>query len=144
MPDNTNLTPIQTSWRRYTNGAKVLLIPQVDDRPLDQFLEFRDAVFVLVESEQFLAELNGAWTPFTDFPQMEIGNALILELNAFPRAVEVAQATQKPEEQKKGWRKMISRASTVSGSVRDIVKTLPPYAQGALTLFNELLDVFKA
>jgi len=37
----------------------------------------------------------------------------------------------------------LGRASTVSGSVKDILENLPPYAQNALTLFKELIDLFK-
>lgn len=77
------------------------------------------------------------WTTAT------IGNALLLELQTFPRAVEVAQATTKPEEAK-GWMgRWLGRASTVSGSVKDLMETLPPYAKNALTLFKELIDLFK-
>jgi len=144
MPDNPNLTPIQAAWRNFTNSVRELLVPQPDDRPLDQYLEFRDTVLGLVESDQVLQELDQAWGPATDPHLRGIDNVLLLELNAFPRMVEVAQATQKPEEQKQGWGKMLSRASTISGSVKDLLDNLPPYARGALTLLGELLDLFKA
>ena len=74
----------------------------------------------------------------------EIKSALILELNAFSRAVEVAQATEKTEGGFKGWiSKWLGRASTVTGSVKDILDNLPPYAKNAITLFKELIDIFK-
>jgi hypothetical protein len=143
MPDDSNLTPIQTAWRNVVNSVRSLLGPQPDERPLDKFLTFRDAVLAVVENDQFLADLDEEWASFTDFPKSDNGDALILELNAFQRSVEVAQATQKPEEQKQGWQKMLSRASTVSGSVQGL-DTLPSYTKGALTLFGELLALFEA
>lgn len=144
MPDNIEGTPIQIAWLNYAKGVKALLVPQVDDRPLDQYLAFRDAVLQLVQSDQFLRDLNAGWISPNELPPMtEIKKVLLLELEAFPRAVEVAQATGKPEEAKGWWRNMLGRASTVSGSVKDLVENLPPYAKHGLTLFKELIDLFK-
>jgi hypothetical protein len=148
MPDDTNPTqikvrPIQTAWLSFTKSVQILLVPQVDDRPLDQYLAFRNTVLELVQSEKFLAALNSAWSPFTDFPQEGSGDALIMELQAFPLAMEVAGATEKPEDAKKWWKKMLGRASTISGSVKDLLDALPPEAKMALTLFGELIDLFK-
>ena len=144
MPENMTLTPIQVAWIGFTKNVRVLLDPQPDDRPLDQYLIFRDSVIVLVQDEKFLNELNAAWAPFTDHPRREIGDALIMELNAFSRAVEVAQATEKSEEGLRPWiRRWLGRGSTVAGSVKDIVDNLPPYAKNAITLFKELMDLFK-
>lgn len=146
MPDNAQQTAIQNKWIDYVQGVKVLLVPQADDRLLDRYLPFRDAVLVLVQNEQFLKELNEAWPPRSpsgDFQLTEVGDALLLELQAFPHAVEVAQATEKPEEAKVWWRRMLGRASTTTGSVQDILTALPPYAKMGLTLFKELIDLFK-
>lgn len=141
MPNDAR-TPIQTAWLKFAMSVQSLLVPQVDDRPLDQYLAIRDAVLVLVQSNQFLAELNKGWSE-TLSATPEIKTALLLELEAFPRAVEVAQTIAKPEETKGWWRNMLGRASTVSGSVKDIVENLPPYARHGLVLFKELIDLFK-
>lgn len=143
MPEGTEGTPIQIAWINFVKNVQVLLVPQADDRPLDQYLSFRDAAIELVQNEQFLIELNAAWPPLTDHPLTEIGDTLLLELQAFPRAVEVAQATEKPEEKKSWWKKMLDRASTGAGSVKDLLQNLPPYAKSALTLFSELIELFK-
>ncbi len=66
-----------------------------------------------------------------------------MELQAFPLAVEVAEKTAKEEGKKGWWRKILGRASTTTGSVKDLSDNLPPYAKGALTLFKELIDLFK-
>ena len=143
MPDYLPATPIEAAWLNFTNSVRDLLVPQPEDRPLDQYLVFRDAVFALVQGQPFLMQLGGAWPPMTDAPVAEIGNALLLELQAFPLAAEVAKATVKPEESKGWWRKTLGRASTVSGSLKDLLDNLPPAVKGGLTLFNELIDVFK-
>ncbi|MBK9316768.1 MAG: hypothetical protein IPM55_21360 [Acidobacteria bacterium] len=148
MPENNEQSDIQIAWIKYVKSVQILLVPQVDDRPFDQYLAFRDSVLALVLSQRFLKELNEGWgLPDTTLPETtsptEIRQVLLQEIQAFPLAVEVAQATQKPEESKAWWSKMLSRASTVSGSVKDIVDNLPPYAKHSLTLFKELIDLFK-
>lgn len=74
---------------------------------------------------------------------MDIRNILIIELQIFPRSVEVAKATEKPDEAKKGWKRMLGRASTIAGSVKDILGD-NPYVKGGLTLLGELLELFGA
>ena len=144
MQDNVERTPIQIAWLNYVKAVQVLLVPQVDDRPLDQYLAFRDAVLHLVQSQKFLMELNMGWTPPNQSPeQAEIKQVFLLELEAFPRAVEVVQATTKPEESKGSWKHWLGRASTVCGSAKDLKEDLPWYAKEGLTAFKELIDVFK-
>jgi len=136
--------PIQDAWIHFVKSVHTLLVPQPHDRPLDQYLQFRDAVMTLVLSEPFLAELNKEWPLlFSDYPQYRIDQALLLEIEAFCRSVEVAKATAKPEEGTGWWRTMLGRASTVTGSVKDLMDNLPPVAKGGLTLFKELIDLFR-
>jgi hypothetical protein len=135
--------PIQPAWLAFVKSVQILLVPQVDDRPLDQYLAFRDKVLELAQSEQFLANLNKRWGGFRDNPKKEIGDALILELEAFPRAIEIAKAIEKPEDSKKWWKKLLGHASTVTGSMKDLLDALPPEAKMALTLLKELFDLFK-
>jgi hypothetical protein len=98
------------------------------------------------ESEQFLKDLEQAWSKFTDNPLVEAGDAMLMELKPFSLAVEVSEATDKRESTGKasGWMKrLLRKASTVIGSVKDIVDNLPSYAKNAITLFKELVDLFK-
>ena len=143
MPD-PNLTPIQGAWIKFTDSTRLLLTPQSDDRPLDQFLQLRDSVFTLVQGPAFLTDLQSVWPAFTDQPRKEVGDLLLMELEAFPRALEVANATATAESDKKKWfNRLLGRASTVTGSVGDILDNLPPLAKGGIKLFTELLDLFK-
>lgn len=135
--------PIQEAWIHFVKSVQVLLVPQPHDRPLDQFLPFRDEVMALVLSEPFLRGLNHSWPPFHDYPNIGIDKPLLLEIEAFCRSVEVAKATAKQEEGNGWWRTMLGRASTVTGSVNDLMDNLPPVAKGGLTLFKELIDLFR-
>jgi len=126
MPNDTNYTEIQAAWMDYTNSVQLLLVPVPDDRPMDQYLAFRDKVILIVQDQKFLNELQQAWPSLTDVPKIEIGEALLMELKAFPLALEVAKATEKDSREAKGWfSKWLGRASTVSGSVKDLVDSLP-------------------
>jgi hypothetical protein len=152
MPDvqRPGETQVQTAWLNFIAALQSLLGPRPDDRPLDQYLAFRDAVLAMVRSPQFLQELNGAWRAATKPPGSAPRHLLLLELEAFPRAVEVARATEPAEaaptagEVKKKWyTKWIGRAGTAAGSVNDLLANLPPLAKSGLTLLKELTDLFS-
>jgi hypothetical protein len=169
MPDLPNHTPAQAAWIEFVDSTRILLVPQPDDRPLDQYLAFRDSVLALVSSEPFLSEFDRAWTnttpgitltastsappvggapaaaatPGAPLP-LGVANALLLELQAFPKAIEVANTVAASESEKRGWfSKLLGRASTVAGSVDEILDQLPAYAKGGIKLFRELVDVFR-
>ena len=143
MP-NPDYTSIQAAWINFTESVRFLVVPLQDDRPLDQYLSFRDSVFEIVKERTFLDGLNNAWVPFTDQPLNKIGNAVLLELNSFSLAIEVAKTTETNEQKPKTWiGKWLGRASTVSGSVGDIIDNLPPIVKGGLKLFGEMCDIFK-
>ncbi|GAX60129.1 hypothetical protein SCALIN_C05_0214 [Candidatus Scalindua japonica] len=138
-----NYPEFKIAWMNFTKSVRLLLVPQQDDRPLDQYLDFRDSVFVIVESENFLDKLQEAWRPFTDISQKEVGEALIKELKAFPRAIEVAETIEKSTTESKGHiNRWLGRASIVTGSVKDLLDNVP-YVKSAITLFEELISMFK-
>ena len=144
-PPPNGPSPIRSVWLRYVQKTNGLLIPVPSDRPLDQFLEFRSSVYEIVIGEPFLVELDNAWLSFQEGNLQRIGVALITEINAFSNAVEVAEHTEPPDRKSTSWAKpLLDKASVVAGSVGDILDNLPPYAKHAITLFKELLDLFKS
>jgi hypothetical protein len=149
MPDKEANSPIKSVWTEYTKAIQVLLVVQSDDRPLDQYLGFRDSVLSIVQSQQFVEALDRAWStkPKQQSSPMDdrVGETLLLELKAFPHAVEVAQAAGKPLSEDKGWwYRVLSWASTGIGSVKDFLDNLPPWAKNTLVIFKELIDIFRA
>lgn len=143
MPEASERSPIQRAWLRFVQGVHALLVPRPDDRPLDQYLAVRDAVVPLVQSETFLTDLQQAWGPLGNTPLLAVGQALLLELEATSRALEVAQATTPPNEATAGTKASLGRASIVCGSVKDLVEALPAPAKAGLTLLNEVIDLFS-
>jgi hypothetical protein len=145
--------PIHQAWLDYIASLRSLFEVQFDELSLDQYLEFRNTVLDLAQGTQFLDDLNTGWNTLIDSTPdkpslLEVGNTLIMELQAYSRAVEMAKNTpQEPPDPsdppRKWWQKWFGRGSTVAGSVKDILEGLPPHAKGVLTLIKELLDLFK-
>jgi hypothetical protein len=143
-PASPTQYPIRAAWLAFADSVAALLVPQPDDRPLDQYLVFRDHVLEMARSDAFLDALNAAWPVYTDGKvNVDIGTALVLELSSFPRAVEVANKAATSDTEKQSWlRKLLGKASTVAGSVDDILETLPKWAKAIIKLFREVVDLF--
>ena len=114
--------PLTLAWINVMNSAWDLLAPQPDDRPLDQYLAFRDRTINIVLSSKFLDAIDKAWpSAAQEHEVQDILDGLLLELQAFPLSVQVLMATSKPEEAKSLWSKVASRGSTTCGSVKDLL-----------------------
>ena len=72
MTDDTELTPIQKAWVDFIASLRQLLITKLDDRALDQYLEFRDEVLKLALKKELLDELEKAWSISLDFTEVEL------------------------------------------------------------------------
>ena len=144
-PGEPPLSPLRLEWLPFTNGVRSLLVPQPDDRPLDQYLAFRDSVLFQVQNEQFLRELDELWRSHLGGPGQEVLRALMTELKAFTLAQEVAESTTaKDSPEAKGWQsKFLDRASIAVGSTKDVLEGSPWYAKVAVSLFKEAIDVFR-
>lgn len=140
-------------WLGFARGVRECAVPSADDRALDQLLPFRDRVLTLVEDEAFVNALRKAfsgWAPEDDFdsPQLTASAkvALLDELAAFPRMVEVEKASASSNGSAEGWRtripSLLSKASTINGSVKDLLGE-SSHAKRILILFGELIDLFK-
>lgn len=151
MPDPATYTGIQSAWIGFTQGMRVLLVPQPDDRPLDQYLAMRDAVFSLAESPEFLDALNDAWSPApapnaapaAPAPRVRFPEVLLMELKALPLAIEVAKTAEKAAFESKGfWSRLLGRTGTTIGSMHDLAG-MTDFGKGVLTLMKEVVDLFK-
>ena len=143
MPDPTNRTPLQAAWMTFAEAVQSLLGPQADDRPLDQYLAFRDRVMALVKSDAFVNGLVFPVRPDADPSLQLVDDALLAELRAFARAAEVARAEEDTPAWKRWVNRLLGRAGTVSGSVKDLLEDLPSIVKSGLTLFKEMIDLFK-
>jgi hypothetical protein len=143
-PNEPPLSPLRLEWLPFTQGVRSLLVPQPDDRPLDQYLALRDSALAQVQNEQFLGELDQLWKSKASASEQEVMRALVMELKAFTLAQEVAQSTAKDVQEAKGWQsKFLDRASIAVGSTNDILEDSPWYAKVGVSLFKEVIDIFR-
>jgi hypothetical protein len=146
-----NTMPIEGAWLNFVHSLSDLLVIQPDDRPLDQYLRFRDEVLALVKSTDFLQDLKKSWpveaTTAKPAIPLQIANLVLLELESSAKAAEVAKTLQATDAERKTWfRTLLGRGSTVTGSVADILEKVLsdyPLVKGGLIVFRELLDLFK-
>lgn len=135
-------TPAQQAWLEFVNTMRALLVPRADDRPLDQYLALRDNAIRLAQSPAFLEDIQNTWGALTNVPVgPEIADALLLELQALPRAAEVARATDNADSGTVVSR-LLSRASTTLDSIKEFAN-MTPLGKGVLTLLKEVVDLFK-
>lgn len=143
MANGSDVTPIEQSWLRFVDAAVVVMGPHRGGRPLDQFLPFRDEVLVIVKSEAFLMGLRSAWPVYTNGHRIAVGSALLRELDAFPRAVEVVEKTVRRKRWQRWWDKLADKASTVAGSVDDVIDGLDPVTKAGIKLFREAVELLR-
>ena len=134
---------IETSFTSFF-PAQTFLVPQPEDRPLDQYLALRDNALAQVQSEQFLDELDKKWASQKGGPGEEVLRAHVMELKAFTLAQEVARATANDAAETKKWlSNSLGRASIAVGSTKELLAESPWYVKGAVTLLKEVIDVFS-
>ena len=145
----------ELAWLQFLESVKKLVRISPEERGMGQFQELKEHVFKMLENPFFLEQLRLAFQNLitensenAQQAQAAIGEALILELTGFSKGVAIILDLSKedtPKEKRKGWkiRKWFGRGSTVNKSVKDLLTDLPFWAKGTLTVFGELLDLFK-
>lgn len=145
-------SPFEDAFFNFINSQERMLANKFGDRPLDQYIEFRDQVLTLLKSDNFRDELRRALRELTSnsdrgFERNEqIVNLLRLELEATARAADIVLAMERSKKRKSWLHKMFGRASTVNGSVKDVFDKILdgyPLLKGGIIVFGELLDIFK-
>ena len=144
-------------WIPFTESARPFLVPVVDDRTLDQFLDLREKVYAIIQDPRFVQDLDRAlfFLPSrfrqtrADLPssfRASYRDIFLEELRACTRAAEVLQSTESAlsasEEGRKKSKAQLSKLSTTLGSLKDVLGDVP-YLKTGVGLFKELVDYFK-
>jgi hypothetical protein len=105
MANNSDKNEIRLRWIEFTNTTGAMLVSVTEDRPLDQFLEFRGKALALVQSEAFLDENAWGRVLRQSSPGIReaIREALLTELRAFALAAEVTHASAGTQVEKRSW-----------------------------------------
>lgn len=139
-----------TTWSRFVRAARRLLAGVPQERLLDPYLPLKDAALDAAESRRVVAALQRAWEQrheTVDKPgesEPVVTHLLLLEVRAFPAAVELAQIEEKTGEERRSIvKRLLGLGKTTVDSVREILDDLPPLAKGALTVLGEVFDLFR-
>ena len=134
------------TWKKFCEDLRSLLVTRKDARMLDQYLELRNKAIEIVTSDEFLKDMEN----FVKEPPLggdkNVIEALDLEIKAFSKSKEIAFTIGNPYKKKQWWKKwgrgLLGQASIVNGSVKDNIGDSPKLKAG-LTLFGEVIDIFK-
>jgi hypothetical protein len=134
-----------SAWKRFVQSLRQLLAGVPAERSLDPFLALRNTALDACERQDVVSELDYAWSSLHS-PNAPFDNAhlLLMELAAFPAAVEISEHEEKAASDKSPKKKkLLSIARTTLDSARDILDKLPPTAKGVLKVLGEVIDLFK-
>jgi hypothetical protein len=147
MPEPRSEGEIKSKWERFVRALRSVLTGLPEHRHQDQFLEVKTAALALAESPAMANEIakgyQQAAAGTNDNPALaaDAVDVVVLELEAFPRAVEVHEEQKKAGTAKPGaGKKLREAAKTVLGSVGDLFK-LTDYGKGVLTVMKEAIDL---
>jgi hypothetical protein len=156
----TSRRPLPTEfpvvWLPFTNSVKPYTGPNPADRGADQFLDFRDKTFALVQDTRFVSALDthlyrqlARPTRVLELPNdfgQRLFDAFLEELRACTRAAEVTQATfsaaTSADDARKEKKAQLSKFSTTLGSLKDVIGEVP-WLKTGIGLFKELVDYHK-
>ena len=133
-------------WRSFVQSLRQVLSGAPVERWLDPYLPLRNATLEVCERADFVGSLQRSWTTFHSQTSPDTGHLLLLELAAFPAAVELADdKTEDVNKVDKSARKkrLLKAGKTTLDSVRDILDNLPPAAKGILKVLGEVIDLFR-
>lgn len=135
-----------SAWKRFVQSLRRLLASLPDERSLDPFLALRDTVLDASEREDVVWALEQGWrslhSPNSPQGSSDGAHLILMELSAFPPAVELAEAEKKADKPfpKK---RLLSIAKTTLDSVRDLYEDLPFPAKAILKVLGEVIDFFR-
>ncbi len=145
MPEEVDQGEFANAWTRFVRAARRLLAGAPSERALDPFIPLRDAALDAAESPRMAMELQSTWSALhAPNAAPEVAHLLLLEVQAFPGAVEIAEAEEKTgEERLLSKKRLLGLGKTGLDSVRDIMDNLPPLAKGTLTILSEVFGLFR-
>jgi hypothetical protein len=151
MPNARPQGEVKSRWQGFVKGLRSLLGALPEHRHQDQYLRIKEAALVLAESQSMADEVEGAYQRALLSPNNEpllLGadavDIVVMELEAFPLAVQVHESEEKLGTAKPGAGKRLrSAGKTILGSVGDLFK-LSDFGKGAIAVLTEALELWGA
>jgi hypothetical protein len=121
------------------------------ERSLAPYLALRNTALDASERADVVSDLQRTWFSLhSPNASPDNGHLLLMELTAFPAAVEIAEDEEKSSDENKtakdkrtSKKRLLSIAKTTLDSTRDILDNLPPTAKGVLKVLGEVIDLFR-
>jgi len=137
-----------SAWKRFVKSLRSLVSGVPVERALDPFMPLRDSILDASERDDVVLDLENAWlslhAPGPVRVSFDAAHLLLMELNAFPSAVELAEAEDKAKTEKSSSKKkLLSLAKTTLDSARDLLDQLPFPAKAILKVLGEVIDMFR-
>jgi hypothetical protein len=132
-----------SAWKRFVQALRRLLSGVPAERSLDPFLPLRDTALDASERPDVIAELEQAWAALhAPNASPDVAHLFLMELNAFPSSVEIAESEVK-ENKPFPKKRLLSAGKTLLDSGRDIFETLPWKVKGVLKVLTEVIDLLR-
>jgi hypothetical protein len=139
-PDKT-FAPL---WPSFIGAARQDLDRLPKDRPIDQYLQWKEAVLEQTSTPEFSQEIEIALAQLWADPTTRAAAQLLEgELQAYAAAVKVAQLQRRSEPDLTEPPSMTSLGKTAVDSFKEIASNLPPGVRALLTLLSEVFEIFK-
>jgi hypothetical protein len=135
-------------WCDFVNNVKLIIKLQRKDDVLMEFSEFKEYAIKLVTDKGFLDRLNKAWnTMLLDEEKLKdmTQEGLLMEFEAFNLLAYKCMHydTVKPKKISEKPKRLLGCASIITGSLKDITEAFPA-VRGGISLFHEMIDIFKS
>jgi hypothetical protein len=149
MPDTRPVGEVKKLWQAFVRGLRSLFGSLPEHRHQDQYLRLKEAALTFAESQSVADEIELAYRKAVlvdnnlRSPQADGVDIVVMELEAFPLAIQVHEAEEKAGTTKPGAVKRLrSAAKTILGSVVDIFK-LTDTGKAAITVLKEALELLE-
>lgn len=137
-------------WIAFVLALQRILAYVGVEPPFGHLVAFRDAVIAMAQSQDMRTSATIAFknarermsTPNQD-PGTNPLNLVFMEMKAVPLVAASLEATSLPADgSKSAWKKAAAMASTVLGSVKEVVSETP-YAKAVVSALKEATDIFR-
>src|SRR5947209_5616513 len=128
MPTTRSEGEVKSRWQAFVRALRTLFGALPEHRHQDQYLRIKEAAITLAEGDSFAGEIDKSYRDAVMVagnvrPEADAVEIVVMELEAFPLAIQVHEAEEKAGTTKPGALKRLqSAAKTILGSVGDLFK----------------------
>lgn len=140
---------VSGKWKSFVRALRSVLGQLPEHRHQDQYVRVREAALTLAEGDSVAADIDHGYREAVladgePAPGAEAVEVAVMELEAYPLAVQIHESEVKAGTAKPGAAKRLRRAGkTIIGSVGDLFE-LSDIGKKAITVTKEAIELFDA